>query len=138
MVSNSTSTSTSTDGFVDLKHQLKTTQLVQSHEQTILQVKNQQDLDLLDKKHNHQLNCIKKELGVMGRIFGGKELTALNISGLLIFLLLIIGLILSFIVYESTVGMDNVLKVWSIITPIITLTLGYIFGNKTSKKTRTK
>ena len=126
------------DGFVDLKHQVKMTQLDQGHEQTLLQFKNQHDIDILDKEHNHQLKCIDKDLGWMGLIFGGKELTALNISGLLIFLLLFIGLCLTYIVYDKSTGIENILKVWSIITPIITLTLGYIFGNKSSKRTRKK
>lgn len=126
------------DGFINRNHQVIMTQLDQSHEQTLLQVKNQHDIDVLDKELKHQLKCIDKDLGWMGLIFGGKELIALNISGLLIFSLLFIGLCLTYIVYNPTNGITNIITVWGIIIPIIKLTLRYIFGNKSSKKTRTK
>ncbi|RQO35442.1 hypothetical protein DBR39_18370 [Chryseobacterium sp. KBW03] len=121
------------NGYVNPAHELKMSKQVQSHEQIILTQTNQHDLEVLDKKHKHELDCKDKDLGWLGFIFGGKELTALNISGFLIFLLLIIGSWLTYVVYNNNNDIDNVVKIWSIITPIVTLTLGYIFGNKTSK-----
>lgn len=61
-------------------------------------------------------------------LFRGKELISLNISGMLIIFLILIGLILSVKIYNEPKDLENVVKIWGIIiTPIITLTLGYIY-----------
>lgn len=132
-MANENSYVTSDSQYIDPNLQLKQTKQDQSHEQIILSEKNRYELEILDKKHQHELRCKDKELGWLGWLFGGKELTSLNISGFLIFLLLLIGLLLTYIVYKTKEDIENLLKIWSIITPIITLTLGYIFGNKSTK-----
>lgn len=59
-------------------------------------------------------------------LFRGKELISLNISGMLIIFLILIGLILSVKIYNEPKDLENVVKIWGIIiTPIITLTLGF-------------
>lgn len=120
-------------GFVNPIHHLKIAKQEQNHEQTLLSEKNKHELEVLEKKQKHEIKCKNKDLGWLGFLFGGKELTALNISGFLIILLILIGCYLTSKVFKSTVDIDNVLKIWSIITPIITLTLGYIFGSKSTK-----
>lgn len=132
-MANDNSYVTSSSQYTDPNLQLKQTKQDQSHEQIILSERNKHELEILDKKHSHELNCKNKELGWLGWLFGGKELTSLNISGFLIFLLLVVGLVLTLKVYESKEDIENLLKIWSIITPIITLTLGYIFGSKSTK-----
>lgn len=120
-------------GFVNPTLHLKITKQEQSHEQILLSEKNKHELEILEKNHKHEIKCKNKDLGWLGFLFGGKELTALNISGFLIILLIIIGCYLTSKVFNNKEDIDNVLKIWSIITPIITLTLGYIFGNKSTK-----
>ncbi len=92
--------------------------------------RHKKELTAIENKHIETLK--NKELWVIGRLFGGKELTAINISGILIIMLLIIGVIFSLIIIcqkkeDQTI---SIVDIWSITTPLITLALGYIFGNK--------
>lgn len=94
---------------------------------------------MLDKRHSHEKEMLGKSLGWLGRCFGGEKMLPLNISGLLVLLLLFIGLLATIIVFfnysivedAKVVNVSLIKDIWSILTPIITLTLGYLFGNKT-------
>ena len=66
------------------------------------------------------------ESGLLGKIFGAPTHSPANIAGLAIILLLVPGIILLF-VQGSTSASDY----WTLILPIITLALGYIFGKNT-------
>lgn len=44
--------------------------------------------------------------------------------------LILVGFIMSCLIYFKTNDFKNIKEIWGIITPIITLTLGYLFGNK--------
>ena len=118
------------NAYVNPEHTLKQSKQEQTHEKNILSEKNKHELEIIDKNNNHILEIKKKELGWFGIFFGGKELISLNISGMLIIFLLITGLLLSYKIYNDKTDLDSVVKIWGIITPIITLTLGYIFGSK--------
>ncbi len=111
---------------LDLKH----SKLSKSHEKTILTENNKHELDKIDKLYQHEQLLKDKDLGWLGRFFGGKELTSLNISGILILFLILSGVILSIIIYCNEWKLDGIVKLWGILTPLITLTLGYIFGSK--------
>lgn len=61
--------------------------------------------------------------GLLGKFFGSKENAPTNIAGLLVVVLLLSGII------AAMVDFDGYAKAfWTIITPLITLSLGYIFG----------
>lgn len=130
MEENNTYNQQPNNSYVNPEHTLKQSKQEQTHEKNILSEKNKHELDIIDKNNNHNLEIKKKELGWFGIFFGGKELISLNISGMLIIFLLITGLLLSYKIYSDKSDLDNVVKIWGIITPIITLTLGYIFGSK--------
>lgn len=129
-------------GDVDYKH----SKLEKSHEVNVLTKKLEYEKDLkekqcehelalTDKNNSHELKIKNKDLGWLGICFGGRELVSLNISGLLIIVLIIGGVVLSCLVYDKEKqNFDNITKVWSVITPIITLSLGYLFGNKQGGK----
>ncbi|EKT3964961.1 hypothetical protein SL053_002221 [Flavobacterium psychrophilum] len=112
------------------EHQLKQSKLNQTHEKSLLTENNKHELEVLEKKNSHEVVLKDKELGWFGLFFGGKELISLNLSGMLLIFLILSGVILSFKIYNKTEDLENILKIWGVITPIITLTLGYIFGNK--------
>jgi hypothetical protein len=112
------------------EHVLKQSKLNQTHEKNILTEKNKHELDVLEKKNAHDVKLKDKELGWFGIFFGGKELISLNISGILIIFLIVTGLVLSVKIYSKPEDLDNIIKIWGIITPLVTLTLGYIFGSK--------
>lgn len=63
------------------------------------------------------------EAGLLGKIFGADNRAASNIAGTVIILLVISGICVSF--WGSNVP---TIDYWKVITPIITLTLGYLFG----------
>ena len=116
--------------YVGPEHLLKQSKLEQTHEKNILSETNKHQLDIIDKNNLHEIKIKEKDLGWFGFIFGGKELISLNISGVLIIFLLFTGLIISINIYKEKSDLDNIVKIWGIITPLITLTLGYLFGNK--------
>ena len=66
-----------------------------------------------------------REIGLLGRFFGSGDNVKLNIAGITISSLLVFGIIFTFFEYYN--GKTN-FEIWKIITPIITLSLGYIFG----------
>jgi len=112
------------------RDEFKHSKLNQAHEKNILAQNNQHELDLMEKGNCHEVELKKKELGWFGIFFGGKDLISLNLSGMLLIFLVVSGVILSCIIYKNKTDIENILKIWGVITPIITLTLGYIFGNK--------
>ena len=130
MAGGNTYNQTPGSNYTNPEHSLKHSKLKQTHEKNILTETNRHEIEVLEKKNQHNIAIKKKELGWFGLFFGGKELISLNISGMLIIFLILTGLILSCLIYKKPNDLDNVVKIWGIITPIITLTLGYIFGNK--------
>ena len=81
----------------------------------------------LDKKRIDQ--------GWLGLIWGNTHNAAYNISGLVIIFLLLLGIIYSLLVYNvpsEQIGLP-IKDFWAIITPIMTLALGYLFGEKMKK-----
>ena len=72
----------------------------------------------------------KSERGWLGRFFGSGTHSPNNIAGLLIVLLLLIAVSYTayMLFYEPEATHSNVLDFWGIITPLITLSMGYLFG----------
>ena len=66
---------------------------------------------------------LKIETGYAGQIFGSRSIPSVNIAAIFILLLLISGV--SVIFFNSLVPPK---EYWSIISPLMTLALGYIFG----------
>lgn len=85
-------------------------------------------------KHNsqHQENLVKA--GWLGKFFGMNDRISLYIAGVTIFLMLISGIIFTFFSFFYSESFDNTIKLWGVITPIITLSLGYIFGKGSKSK----
>ena len=76
---------------------------------------------------------MNRELGMLGQFFGSRNSIKLNIAGLFIFILVITGITYTAcILFSPTVNAKaiGILEFWGIITPLITLALGYIFGKK--------
>ncbi len=119
-------------GFTDPQVILQQTKLNNTHEQSIIKENNRHEQEMLNLKVNHEKEIKDKDLGLVGRLFGGHDITALNISGILLLLLVIIGVIFTFklICLPKDSQSISIVDLWGIITPLITLILGYIFGNK--------
>ncbi len=63
--------------------------------------------------------------GFLGKFFGDIENALINICGVLIFALLGAGIVFSGLNTET-----YALNFWVIVSPLITLALGYLFGNR--------
>jgi len=67
----------------------------------------------------------KIDLGFLGKFFGSHDNAPANIAGLVLVILIITGVIILFWGTSVSVGVF-----WDKIVPIVTLTLGYLFGKK--------
>jgi hypothetical protein len=88
----------------------------------------------LDKiKIQKELDKIKIERGWLGQFWGNSESTPNNIAALTILLLLLTGIIYTLcatiLVAPDKISLP-IKDFWSIIAPLITLSIGYLFGNK--------
>ncbi|WP_445454235.1 hypothetical protein [Flavobacterium sp. 25HG05S-40] len=76
---------------------------------------------------------MNRELGRLGYFFGSGNSVKMNIAGLFIFILLMTGITYTgCILFAESQNPKaiGILEFWGIITPLITLALGYIFGKK--------
>ena len=77
-------------------------------------------------------NNIDKKLGKLGLFFGLGESVKMNIAGLTIIILLFSGISYTFGIlfldFSANKNVIGILEFWGIITPLITLVLGFIFG----------
>lgn len=72
----------------------------------------------------------KEERGLLGKLWGSIEHSSNNIAGLFIILLFIIGLLYTIwmLCINSCNNHKLVIEFWGMLTPLMTLALGYIFG----------
>lgn len=109
---------------------LKKLEIQNAHEQGLQ--KEQHDFDLECKKldQKHEQETIEKNLGWIGKTFGNADNASKNITATLCILLLIGVVIVSAIVYCNERDVNKVAGLWDGVLPIITLSLGYLFGRK--------
>jgi hypothetical protein len=85
---------------------------------------------IIDKAFEASIH--ERELGSLGKLFGSGDTVKMNIAGLTIIMLLMTGIIYTLSILCIDTGNNNkaigILDFWGIITPIITLALGFIFG----------
>lgn len=76
----------------------------------------------------------KEERGLLGQFWGSIEHSSNNIAGLFILLLLIIASVYTFsmLCCKPDGYHEKILDFWGIITPLLTLALGYLFGKSPS------
>lgn len=79
------------------------------------------DLEL--KKYSY-----RKKLGWLGIIFGGEKEASKNITATICVLTITGMIVLSICAYNCEDGISKIKDIWSIGTPILTLSLGYLFG----------
>lgn len=87
-------------------------------------------LQLQKGQHDHECRMKNKELGWIGVILGASENSSKNISALICVILLLAIIAMSCWMYKIDGDKDFIGKLWQMILPVITLSLGYIFGKK--------
>ncbi len=80
--------------------------------------------------HEHEREILEAKLGSMGRFFGHDAHSSKHITFAIIFILFIINFIFTLIFYRQPYCSDFVSKLWEQMFPLITLSLGYIFGRE--------
>lgn len=90
-----------------------------SHKETVLKM--QQD---------NNVGILKQKLGIIGRLFGDRDNSSKNITAFLNILLIIGASTLSAIIYINDKDIQLVSSIWKNVIPIVTLSLGYLFGKK--------
>lgn len=101
---------------------------LQKHEQTKLKEQHSYDLSKQEKENSHLQTLEKTKLGFVGCLFGAGENASKNITATICIILLIGGASVSFYAYACKGDAELAGSVWNVISPIITLSLGYIFG----------
>lgn len=119
---NSYSPETSIDVILN-RNQLK-------HEQSQLKEQHNYDLSKQEKDNAHAQEIEKTKLGKIGQLFGGSDNAAKNITATICILLIIGTAIVSFYAYAWKDDRELAGTIWGSIAPILTLSLGYLFGKK--------
>ena len=96
------------------------------HEQT--QLKEQHKYQEKENEHSREKEKIK--LGKIGQWFGTGDNASKNITAIICILLIIGGTAVSLYAYACKDDREMVGKIWGAIAPILTLSLGYLFGKK--------
>lgn len=82
------------------------------------------------------LERLKADRGLLGSLWGASSSVPNNVAALVAIALVLFGMIYTlFALYLMPAGkeMGYIKDLWAIITPIITLAIGYLFGNKPNK-----
>lgn len=103
---------------------------LQKHEQTKLKEQHGFELSRLDKDNAHTQELEKNKLDLVGKLFGTGDNSSKNITATICILLIIGGSAISLYAYVEKNDKDLATSIWGVIAPIITLSLGYIFGKK--------
>lgn len=99
-----------------------------AHEERMEQIKN--DSKDKDERRKHEKEMGDQALGWFGRLFGSKENSSRNITGAICLSFTAGATLVSLIVYFGKDDIEFVKGMWEIICPIITLSLGYLFGKR--------
>lgn len=100
------------------------------HQQAMTKEDHDFQLRLQEAQHEQELKIKNKDLGWIGFLFGTAENASKNIAALICLILVIGAIVFSCMIYQS--GSDNsfIETIWQIVLPVVTLSLGYIFGKK--------
>lgn len=104
--------------------------MTQSHERAIKKENHGHEEEMQRIANEHAVQEQSKELGWLGSIFGGEKHASKNITALINICMLVGATIVSLCVYFNDQDKGFVKAMWAGILPIVTLSLGYLFGKK--------
>lgn len=122
------------DNVLSLSRETETSILISRenhvHEQTLDKQDKEFQLQIQERQFAHENSLKEKELGWMGKFFGSGDNSSRNIAAFVSVLLLLGASVVSVVIYACE--RDNVLisKIWGLVIPVLTLSLGYIFGKE--------
>ena len=109
---------------------LKKLEIQTNHEKELQKEQHEFALECKKLDQMHEQETIDKNLGWIGQTFGSAENASKNITATICILMLIGVVIVSVVVYCNERDISRVEGLWDMILPIITLSLGYLFGKK--------
>ena len=113
----------STDGSENL--QIAT----QQHEREKQKEDHEFQLRMQQQQHAHENGLKEKDLGWIGKIFGGEVISSKNITAFVCGILLVGLITFSIVIYcEDSDDKSFIGQLWDYVLPIVTLSLGYLFG----------
>ena len=106
-----------------------------------LKIQSDHEQGLQKELHDYEYKCkhldneneqkiIAQNLGWIGKTFGSAENASKNITATLCMLLLLGVTVVSVVVYCYERDISKLIGLWDGVFPIITLSLGYLFGKK--------
>ena len=109
---------------------LSTTPKQMEHQKAMLKEDHEFQLSLQQTQHRHEVEMKNKDLGWIGFVFGTAENASKNIAALICLILIIGSIVFSCIIYNCGKENSFIETIWQISMPVVTLSLGYIFGKK--------
>lgn len=100
------------------------------HQKAMVQEDHEYQLKMQDSQHFHELSLKNKDLGWIGQFFGSSDNSSKNIAAIICLILLIAVIFMSCIVYYLDKDKGFISTLWQMVMPVITLSLGYIFGKR--------
>lgn len=110
----------------DASYTIEQNKELYKHEQS--QLKEQHKYQEKENEHSRETEKIK--LGKIGQLFGSGDNASKNITATICILLIIGSAAVSLYAYAVKNDKELVGEIWGTIAPIITLSLGYLFGKK--------
>lgn len=86
--------------------------------------------NVIKMRQDNNVGILKQKLEIIGRLFGDRDNSSKNITAFLNILLIIGASTLSAIIYINDKDIQLVSSIWKNVIPIVTLSLGYLFGKK--------
>ena len=110
--------------------EIQSTMILNKHEEYLQREKHRYQLSSKNIDNKKEIDILKSKLGLIGGLFGCADNAARNITAF-VCLLLIFGVsVISIIVYFYDRDINFVKIMWTSLLPVITLSLGYLFGKK--------
>lgn len=100
------------------------------HQKAMVQEDHNYQLKMQESQHSHELSLKNKELGWIGKLFGSSDNSSKNIAAIICLILLFAVILMSCGIYCLERDKDFVSTLWQMVMPVITLSLGYIFGKR--------
>ena len=100
------------------------------HQKAMVKEDHDYQLKMQDSQHTHELSLKEKDLGWIGSFFGSSENSSKNIAAVICFILLLAVIGMSCWIYYMDKDKSFIANLWQLVLPVITLSLGYIFGKK--------
>lgn len=115
---------------VSYRTDFSTTPRQMEHQKAMVQEDHEYQLKMQKSQHDHEISMRNMDIGKVGWVFGTSENSSKNIAAVICFILLLAVIGMSCWIYYMDKDKSFIANLWQLVLPVITLSLGYIFGKK--------